>query len=241
MPKAAGKRVKIFIVGNIGSGKSTLGEEIEKLFSDLFHLIPEPVKQWQEDGILDDFYSDMEKMAFPMQHYAFSSRLRFLKEGYQSTDKNIVADGHVLTDKLVFKEVLRETKNPETGQKFINEKLDKTYELSFRDWMFLCPEAKPDLMIYLNTSPSVCLQRIKERARTEEVKISLDYLKALDTKFVQSTHDLGLQFTVAEINGNNSLCEVMRSTLRVINHKFPGLLGIFNEAQLGTKYSTSVF
>ena len=34
---------------------------------------------------------------------------------------------------------------------------------------------KPDLMIWLDASPEICLERIKKRGRESEKKISLEY------------------------------------------------------------------
>lgn len=39
---------------------------------------------------------------------------------------------------------------------------------------------KPDAIIYLKTPAAVCLQRIKERNRTEEKGINLEYLETLE-------------------------------------------------------------
>ena len=55
--------------------------------------------------------------------------------------------------------------------------------LLIRDWYHFIlrtfPQARPDLVVYLRTSPSVLRERLLRRERPEEASISLEYLTQL--------------------------------------------------------------
>lgn len=55
--------------------------------------------------------------------------------------------------------------------------------LLIRDWYHFIlrtfPQARPDLVVYLRTSPAVLRERLLRRERPEEASISLEYLTQL--------------------------------------------------------------
>ncbi len=50
------------------------------------------------------------------------------------------------------------------------------------EWLVDNYSQKPDGFIYLRTSPEICYERLKKRAREEESIIAFDYLKLLHDK-----------------------------------------------------------
>ena len=105
--------VKIYsIEGNIGSGKSTLVEELEKRNKQIIFL-REPVHIWNKfkdknnETILSKFYKNQKKYSFAFQLMAYISRVSQLKK---IIDKNpnsiIICERCVLTDKNVFAQML---------------------------------------------------------------------------------------------------------------------------------------
>ena len=182
----------VVVIGNIGSGKTTVVELLSKKFENL-SVIQEPVKEWQDLGLLDMFYKDKKKYAFSFQTYAFASRLALYKEVDWSSTSFVLADSHVVVDRYVFAEELKE-------EKCISEKEMKIYEKQFSNWKKLVPEASEPTFIYLNTTPEQCLKRIQARERSEENTIKLEYLINLHNRLVVLCDKLGGE--VMKFDGN---------------------------------------
>ena len=45
-----------------------------------------------------------------------------------------------------------------------------------------CPVASPDEIIYLQTSPEICFERLKQRGRSEETSFTLHYLQQINER-----------------------------------------------------------
>ena len=98
-------------------------------------------------------------------------------------------------------------------------KWTKTYSYWFDTFK---RETKLDNILYVNTSPDECFNRINKRNRVEEVnKIDLEYLKKCDEK-----HKLWLynnELPLTEIDGNREINEIysdidnLISKLNIIN------------------------
>ena len=171
------KNIKIVsIEGNIGSGKSTLLTYLKQHYKNhrsvLF--VDEPVSEWEtivdpNDGknILERFYNDNEKYAFPFQMMAYISRLALLKEVYEKNNNCIiVCERCLLTDKYVFAQMLYDDGKIE----------DVNYQI-YKKWFDTFARDYPiDKFIYINTEPTKCYERVNKRLRTGENNISLEYL-----------------------------------------------------------------
>jgi deoxycitidine kinase/deoxyguanosine kinase len=70
------KYIIISLEGNVGAGKSTLFNLIQKTFPDAYYL-REPLEAWQainnnpELNILEKYYTDINRWAFTFQIYAY--------------------------------------------------------------------------------------------------------------------------------------------------------------------------
>ena len=81
----------ISIDGNIGSGKSTLMEELKAHYSSNKNVVflKEPVDEWEtitdENGstILEKFYENPTKYGFSFQIMAYISRLNIIKQEFK--------------------------------------------------------------------------------------------------------------------------------------------------------------
>ena len=159
----------VHLEGNIASGKSTLGESLRQ--NDLFHFIPEPVPQWQTGfaiNWLDRFYADMPRWSFTFQMVAFTTRVQALAD--RPADKITVAERSIGTDRYAFAPGLHATGGLDAHE----------WELycTFRDAM--APNVpQPDLILYLRTPAEECYERLKQRNRSEETGVTLDYLREL--------------------------------------------------------------
>lgn len=159
----------VHIVGNIGVGKTTLAESLHKQYG--FDHIPEPVKEWQDLGILGAYYNDPKAHAYTFQHIAFVTRLVQYKRHVWSR-KYTVSDGCVANDKNVFATVLH-------NQGHITDLQWRCYETEYALWKLMCPEQQPTYYLYLRADPQVCYERIQARGRVEEKGITLEYLTSL--------------------------------------------------------------
>lgn len=166
----------VSIDGNIGSGKSTLMSELEIYFSNNKNIVflKEPTEDWKyitdENGItiLEKFYENPTKYGFSFQIMAYISRLNIMKESFQKNpDAIFITERSLFTDKLVFAKMLFDSGNIE----LINYKI---YLQWFNTFAKDFPVSK---VIYINTEPEICHQRIEKRSRTGESNIPLEYLE----------------------------------------------------------------
>jgi deoxyadenosine/deoxycytidine kinase len=166
----------VSIEGNIGSGKSTLLRKLREKYSNHKQIVfvDEPVEDWEsiqnEHGMpmLQLFYSDQKTHAFAFQMMAFISRLSKLKE---AVEKNpgalIVTERSLYTDQMVFAQMLRDSKQILYEHHQIYLKWFDTFVVDF-------PVNK---IIYVNTPPKICHERIAIRSRNGESVIPLEYLE----------------------------------------------------------------
>lgn len=153
--------------------------------SDYYLLVDEPVDEWtsvkcstrtyneerepleEQHSILDIFYSDKKRWALPFQLYAFTSRIRRIITVLKRMNPlipatariHIVAERSLRTDYLFFRN-LYESGNVAELEWF-------TYAYFFE---LICGEivSRETHMIYINTEPKRCFERVKRRAREAE-------------------------------------------------------------------------
>jgi deoxycitidine kinase len=192
----------IYIEGNIGTGKSTFVEKLSSYMPRLKELqvdpklILEPVDEWLEtkdsDGkhILQKFYGDQTKWAFTFQMNSFISRVKRIQDELFKDDngqeKIAFVERSIYTDKNCFAKLCHESGKMTT--------LEYEIYCNWNEWLSEQFNVRPDVYIYLRCLPSVNDTRIKERARSSEDNIPLEYLEALHEK-----HDLWLE--EEQING----------------------------------------
>ena len=171
----------VSIEGNIGSGKSTLLSNLRQHYENNSNVVflKEPVDEWEkikdENGetILKKFYADQEKYSFPFQMMAYVSRLKVLRDTLKTIkndthDKNIIiiTERSLYTDKMVFAKMLYDSKKIE----HVNYQIYLNWFDTFSD------EFPVNKVVYVQTSPDKCYQRIVKRSRTGEENIPLEYL-----------------------------------------------------------------
>ena len=164
----------ISIEGNIGTGKSTLlGELRQRYAGDLsICFLDEPIHVWNtfKDAkgitILEKYYADQNRYAFPFQMMAYISRLSAMRAALKQNYKIIIIERSVYTDSAVFAKMLYDDKKIEE----IEYKIYMTWVNEFID------DFPPIKFVYLRAAPSVSQQRVALRGRQGEV-IPLDYLQ----------------------------------------------------------------
>ena len=155
----------IVIAGNIGVGKTTLTELLSKRldWAPMFET-------FQENPFLADFYDDMPRWAFHSQVFFLSQRLKqhhFLlqRNGSIVQDRSIYEDAEVFARNLYL-------------QGNLSSKEWQAYEDLYRAIVRVL--APPNLLVYLQASPTTLLARIAQRGRDYERTISETYIAQLN-------------------------------------------------------------
>ena len=167
-------RLMILLEGNIGAGKTTVGRTAAQ--SGQVGFVEEPTQIWREgfaSNLLDLFYRDPHRWAFTFQICAFITRAKTWQEVLRLTDHSrVILERSIFCDRNVFAQNCLRTGLMTSAE----------YELYAGLWEFLVANycVQPDLILYLRTPAEECMERIRERARSEEVGISLDYLVQLE-------------------------------------------------------------
>lgn len=155
----------VAVEGAIGAGKTSLAELLAQKTD--ARLILEETEQ---NPFLPDFYKDKRRYAFQIQLFFLLSRHKQQQELFAIDlfHKKVVSDYFFDKDRI-FASV-----NLDEREFHLYEKLLSILEKDI---------PKPDLVIYLQTSSEVLLERIKERGRSFERNMDLDYIRALNEAY----------------------------------------------------------
>ena len=175
------KSLHVAIEGNIGAGKSYLVEKMRELLNKHAPciVIPEPVSQWtafgtQKSNILQKMYDEPVLYSMIFQMVASVTKVEELVEkeieGVKLVERSLEAQ------KACFIPLLYENKALTIDQKEI---LDRTIDLLLN----YMPGVKPDLIVYLHTTPKAAMRRIITRGRKEEEGIEMEYLFRLHQQY----------------------------------------------------------
>ena len=196
----------ISIEGNIGSGKTTLFNILEKkiILNDYKKkkFMKEPIDKWlnlkdnSNTNILELFYKDKSKWSFSFQICAFISKIKEL-EKYLIDSDIIITERTVQTDRECFaKELYKDQSINEIDWELYND----LYNIMVK------PAYIPNGIVYLECNPTTCLDRINKRNRVEEIGIPQDYLNHIHTRheeWLSSTAIPVLRINVNEDYLNN--------------------------------------
>ena len=197
------------VEGPIGVGKTTLAKRLAQ------HLSAREILEDVENPYLGDFYSGRVGSAFRCQIWFLLMRHAQLRQLQQP---ELFAQATV-ADYLIHKDRIFAYMNLDQPD------LD-AYERVFASLAGDLP--RPDVVIYLQASDDVLLQRIKKRGRTVEREITPEYISELNRAYnhyffhYTDTPLLVVNATSADIAGNDET--------------FGELLRQIDELQGGTRY-----
>lgn len=198
----------IHVEGNIGAGKSTLMDLLKNDLINKAEFFKEPVKKWQTlngHNLLELMYKEPKRYGSTFQSYAMLTTLKQIKKFKESTKPL-----------KFFERSLRSMKNCFVEAMKSNEIIDDVTYAVFMEWFKFIEKkfrrrrcCKPDLVIYIKTSPENLLERIKQRGRYEESNMDLGYLTLLHNlheEWIQKIKNEEKQIIV--INGDVSFEEI---------------------------------
>ena len=166
--------MKIFsIEGNIGSGKSTIIERLKNHNLGKIYFLPEPVDIWNtitdSSGvtILEKYYLDKHRYSFSFQMMTYITRLSQLRKAMKElpNDTIIITERCLYTDLNVFAKMLYDS--------CLIEEIEFSIYLK---WFHEFIDFQLTGLIYIKTTPGVCLERINVRNRKGEENIPISYL-----------------------------------------------------------------
>lgn len=125
------------------------------------------------NNLLDSFYADPSRWGLTFQQYVIFSRIKgFVENKENESPGTFLTERSIWGDRLVFVRNLYK-------QGIMS---DLEYSLYCHQHTFSleqCPDAAPNAIIYLKTSPEICLDRLKHRGREEETGVTLEYLRQI--------------------------------------------------------------
>jgi deoxyadenosine/deoxycytidine kinase len=164
----------IAIEGVIGVGKTSLAHKMAEHFGGKILL-----EKHEENPFLKDFYKNPRQFAFQTQLFFLLSRYRQQQEIPQGE----LFHDLLISDYIFAKDRIFASLNLEDRELFLYEKIARLLEQDI---------ARPDLVLYLQSSTTRILANIQKRNRDYEKDINEEYIRALNeayNKFFFNYHD----------------------------------------------------
>ncbi|HJN37715.1 MAG TPA: deoxynucleoside kinase [Gammaproteobacteria bacterium] len=199
------KNLRIAIIGNIGVGKSTLIEALEK--SPLKEILLSMCNSYEleknlyvfpeefDPKVLDAFYKD------PVKH-AFTAQIEFLNARLKRQSKIQKVSGIVLEDRTIYEDFHIFGK----AQKMLKHLSEQEYGVYQRTYELMLDKInKPNILVYLQADTPTLMNRIAKRGRDSEKSIEkeyIDYLNTLYESFIKSHAPCPILMIDAKENDN---------------------------------------
>jgi thymidylate kinase len=207
----------ISIEGNIGSGKSTIIDIMEKMFDSVdsnYIFLREPVEEWESvkeseygDNVLKKFYQYPHKYGFSFQVLVYLTFYKQLVKAINSSngDKIIICERSLDVSQFIFAKMLY-------NDGILNEIEYQILNVFYSQF----DRIKLDAVIYLDVKPEICSERIEKRSRIGEEEIELSYLKKCKEyhqKWIDDSYNIYIHHVDGELSQEeclNSICKFIR-------------------------------
>lgn len=157
----------VAVAGIIGAGKSSFVRHLAGITG--WTPFYEPV---ETNPYLEKFYADMPRYALEMQIFLLSKR-------FETHQKINWLEEPVIQDRTIYEDTMFAKILHDLGH--IDDLGYATYKRLFHIYKRYL--IYPDVLVYLNVSPQVALERTRKRARPGEGAVSLDYLRLLHSEY----------------------------------------------------------
>jgi len=178
--------MKIVIDGNIGAGKTTQLSLLKRLGARVFK---EPIEEWP----LKEFYDDPKTGIFALQMAVLRT---VCDQGPGIYERSLLSSRWVFWEWAKARGLVEHV---------------KTYEYFYDKHAW-----SPDLYIYLDKSPEECYLHISGRHQTGDSKITIDYLRELDSLYKEMHSRIPCQMHV--IDASRKPEEIHTEILHIINN-----------------------
>lgn len=177
------KKPVILIDGVVGSGKSSLSEKLSK---SLDLKMYEELANDDTISLLSEFYKDQKRWSFTLQVHFLNERFKMIKQIHKNNGG--ILDRSIFGDRI-FAELLHEN-GKMTKEEFAtyNTLLDSMLEHA----------QPPKLLIYIDCSVDLAIERIKKRNREMELGVERSYWEKLNNKYVEwySNYNISPKFSL---------------------------------------------
>jgi len=151
--------------GPIAAGKTTLASMMSEHVSGLLFL-----EDFQNNDFLPDFYRDHDRWALPMQLWFLRARFDQLKSIPSDPSSSIFVDYSYLKNGMFSRVLLK-------GRELqLYQQISRQFTANIRP---------PDVVVYLDATNAVLLDRIRRRGRPYEQNIDETYLDTLRNAYDQ--------------------------------------------------------
>jgi len=218
MNNATTKVIVVYLEGNIGVGKSTLLDNLRLRLESMSFEIPvnftylqEPVDIWRKSGSLDLLYrkkitsSLFQMMVLATRSTSLFSTVSQLKKNRLNiifTERSLKFGDRAFSNLYVTDQ--NELKMYNDCAQSISSSFDNTlkgFDPNFEE-----------IYMYLNLDANECLERIKQRRRSEEDNVSLDLLQN-----IQNSHEEMMKIiNTIHIDANKHQAEIVENILEKI-------------------------
>jgi deoxyadenosine/deoxycytidine kinase len=205
-----GRSRYVAVEGVIGVGKTTLARRLAKSLEAVALL-----EVVEENPFLSRFYDDPEGYAFQTQIFFLLSRYR---QQLELSQRELFAEG-VVSDYIFAKDQIFATINLSEEELALYRTIVPLLEARL---------AKPDLVVYLQATVDVLLERIKRRGRSFEREISRGYLETLSEAY---NHFFFHYEETPLLIVNTNEMDLVGS-----DEQYERLLGMIREHTSGTQY-----
>ena len=181
----------------------------------------EPLKKW-EDCIGHDLlklkYEENEKYEFMFQAYANITRLEQLNQVCNETGIKFM-ERSIHSSYQIFVKNSYETKNMDNLTHFILKESHDIYTSGA-----LKSLTSPDMVIYIKSTPEICLNRLRKSDRNAEQTVGLEFLKQIHEKHEQwlnveeSINKLGCPIII--INGDQTKEQIQNEATEILKEIF---------------------
>lgn len=197
----------VSVCGLIGSGKSTLVKNIAN--KNNFIEFQEPV---ESNPFLELYYKDPSRWSYAMQINLLFERYKQMQEAYFRSlrGENIIVDSTIYSDSaFAMVQNLEHYFTKEEYKSYLN-----IYEVINSHTVY------PDILIFLDLSTELALERIAKRSRDCESNIPIEYLQKLLVAYQNVLSKLNNHTNIVYIDAKMNENDVYNAVINIINkHK----------------------